>query len=74
MTEKPNNPNVDTTIKVGGASDTNYYEALYQIIQDAQAAGSVVQIVTIWPSTGYDESAFQKVMADDCQPSGSCPK
>lgn len=61
---------------VSVAGDENYYEALYQIIQDAQAAGSVVQIVTIWPNTQADgeQSDGIRTESTDCKPSGACPK
>lgn len=53
--------------------DETYYQALFQIIQDAQAAGSVVQIVTIWPAQST-ENRPGEVKPMDCKPSGNCPK
>ena len=65
----------DTSVRqINGVSDTSYYEALYQIIQDAQAAGSVVQIVTIWPSSQVSSDGATVLKPLDCKPSGACPK
>jgi hypothetical protein len=65
----------DTSVlQVNGLADANYYEALYQIVQDAQAAGSVVQIVTIWPSPLVSSAGAGVVKPLDCKPSGACPK
>lgn len=53
-------------------ADPRYYEALLQIVQDAQASGSVVQIVTIFPSASTRVSDLATSL--DCMPSGACPK
>lgn len=54
-------------------TDPTYYEALYQIVQDAQAAGSVVQIVTIFP-VSVSSLPPGDAIPMDCMPSGKCPK
>lgn len=54
-------------------TDPTYYETLYQIVQDAQAAGSVVQIVTIFPIS-VGGLAPGDAVPMDCMPSGKCPK
>lgn len=74
MSENKTTSETTSVLQVKGLADASYYEALYQIIQDAQAAGSVVQIVTIWPSTLGDEGGAGVVKPKDCKPSGACPK
>lgn len=66
--------NENSLVQVKGLGDANYYEALYQIIQDAQVAGSVVQIVTIWPPAQGGEGGTGVIKPLDCRPSGACPK
>jgi len=74
MSENSATTETPSVLQVNGLADASYYEALYQIIQDAQAAGSVIQIVTIWPTTLGDEGGGGVVKPMDCQPSGACPK
>ena len=65
------NPNPEVII----ISDPKLYETLFNIVQDAQAAGSVVQIITIWPaSSDGGPLAAQMARMTDCKPSGQCPK
>lgn len=54
-------------------ADPKLLELIYNIVQDAQASGSVVQIITIWPTSsplGDGES-----MPKGCKPKDErCPK
>lgn len=45
----------------------NLHETIFKIVQEAQAAGSVIQIITIWPPAASDGRPSQ-VMPDDCSP------
>jgi hypothetical protein len=50
-----------------GSPPRNLYDTILRIVQDAQAAGSVVQIITIWPP-GSGEGAAPQVMFASCDP------
>ncbi len=55
-------------------TDQRLYETIFNIVQEAQAAGSVVQIITIWPSVGDGVLGGGPIKPMDCKPSGACPK
>lgn len=59
---------------VSRVGDSRLYEAIFNIVQEAQAAGSVVQIITIWPATGENDSGDGIVRPTKCGPTGACPK
>lgn len=67
------NDNNEFKSHVLSVSDPRLYELLFTILQDAQAAGSVVQIITIWPSSaGVARDGV--VHPTKCSPTGVCPK
>jgi hypothetical protein len=55
-------------------TDPLLYETLFNIVQEAQAAGSVVQVITIWPSASDGLLGGGAIKPMDCAPSGACPK
>lgn len=54
-------------------SDTRLHEMLFSIVQEAQAAGSVVQIITIWPAEEGSKPGGP-IHPTKCAPTGACPK
>ncbi|MEW8628244.1 MAG: hypothetical protein AB2551_21040 [Candidatus Thiodiazotropha sp.] len=51
------------------------YEFMNNIIQDAQASGSIVQIITIFPETTMEGSSDASVEVKGCKPKAvHCPK
>jgi hypothetical protein len=59
--------------KVIVVSDPKLYEYLYSVIQDAQASGAVVHIVTILPTTIVSPNGIIEPLG--CNPKATtCPK
>ena len=51
------------------------YEFMNNIIQDAQASGSIVQIITIFPEMSMEENDDGTVAVRGCKPKAvHCPK
>jgi hypothetical protein len=51
------------------------YEFMSNIIQDAQASGSIVQIITIIPEMTIEEDERGDVVIKGCKPkAATCPK
>ncbi len=59
---------------VARVGDSHLYETIFNIVQEAQAAGSIVQIITIWPATGDMGRTDAVIRPTKCAPSGACPK
>jgi len=72
MAEEANDSSIVNAL-VANAGDPHLYELLFNLVQEAQAAGCVVQIVTIWPATGPTDKE-SVVHPTKCRPSGACPK
>lgn len=73
MAEDTNDSELSKTLVAVG-TDPRLYELLFNMVQEAQAAGSVVQIVTIWPATGAPDRGGPVIHPTKCAPSGACPK
>lgn len=73
MAEETNDSAMLKTFVAAG-NDPKLYELIFNIVQEAQAAGSVVQIVTIWPATGESDKGGPIAKPTKCAPTGACPK
>lgn len=73
MAEDKNDSELSKTL-VAVDTDPRLYELLFNVVQEAQAAGSVVQIVTIWPATGASDRSGSVIHPTKCGPTGACPK
>ena len=73
MPEDPETDQVGSEIRV--TSDPLIYETIFNIVQDAQAAGSVVQLITIWPPSSSTDPGGGTADIKSCNPKDTiCPK
>lgn len=72
MAEEENDSGIVKAL-VASAGDPRLYELLFNAVQEAHAAGCVVQIVTIWPPTEPSNGAGP-IHPTKCGPTGACPK
>jgi hypothetical protein len=68
------NDSESLSIMIENSKDPQLYETIFNIVQEAQAAGSVVQIITIWPAQGESNGSKNVVHPTKCAPTGACPK
>lgn len=73
MAEETNDSKLVRAVVAQG-SDPKLYELIFNLVQEAQAAGSVVQIITIWPATEEGKSPGPGPRPTKCAPTGACPK
>lgn len=69
-----NNDSAQLGFFASNIGDPRLYETIFNIVQEAQAAGSVVQIITIWPTTDESNGGAGVVRPTKCAPTGACPK